>query len=602
MTGENSALDAARVAERLVSVDGLTCAQGALWWLQSDPRHSGATRLMRWTLATGPEAVTDPRFSVGGWLHAYGGGAFAATGHGIWVVGNDGALNIVGPDSGVPELVLTPRTADAAYGDLFAAGDFLLAVRGGEDGDAIVEVDLRTRAERVLVRAPGFLGAPRLHNGHLAYLKWDADRMPWDASCLLLAEHRPGRELGPSQPLAGGADESVVQPVWGPDGTLYFISDRTGWWNLYAWRDAAVRALAPMNSDCAPAPWEAGYQSYAFLTGGRTVLTVRQGARTQLVLREPDGTLKELCPELTSAKPYAASLGDQLAVIAAESVTTPAVWLISPGAGRTAAAATRLVGEDSPCAAKPPQRRVLARAGAPVDYLLHLPAEATRGPVPLLVRAHPGPTDSATERLDLTVQYFVGHGFAVADVDYRGSTGRGRAYRQALYGHWGTFDADDCQDVARALVDESTARAGAVFLTGASAGGYTALQAARRAGSPFAGVTAVSAITDPARWANSVPRFQRAHALALAGPAGAVEAKDIDLPVLMIHGTGDTVAPADDVRQLAAALREAGTDHETLFLDGAGHYLSEPSSRRAALEAELAFYRRLMSAQLRRRL
>jgi dipeptidyl aminopeptidase/acylaminoacyl peptidase len=346
-----------------------------------------------------------------------------------------------------------------------------------------------------------------------------------------------------------------------------------------------------MDRDCAPAPWEGGYQSYAFLPGGRIALTVHHGLRTSLAVLGSEGGTTCIRPDLTSLKPYLAALGQDLAVIASTPVTAPAVHLLDPVA-ETATTLSTPTRRPSPSAAVPALRTLHRDDTDQIHYLLHLPATSRPGAVPLLVRAHPGPTDDVPQRLDWTVQFFTSHGLAVAEVAYRGSTGQGRAFHQALHGHWGTYDVQDCADVARQLIAEGTADPGAVFVSGASAGGYTALQAACRPDSPFTAATATSAITDPARWSTTAPRFQRPHAAVLAGPAGAVRAEEIRAPILLIHGTSDSVAPVQDAQDLAAALALRGADHQTLFLEGVGHYLSAPDSLRRALETELAFYAR----------
>ncbi|QMU67119.1 S9 family peptidase [Streptacidiphilus sp. P02-A3a] len=596
---EQGPLDAAWVADKRISVDELDSAEGALWWLQSDSAHAGVTRLMRWTSATGAHAATPPSLPVGGWLHAYGGGNYAVDAQGIWVVGAaDSKIHHLDQVSGHTRVPAAED--DYLYGDLHAVDGRLLAVRGNDNGDEIIEINPHDHSVRTLVRSPGSLAAPRLHGRGLAYLEWDADRMPWDVSRLLLTEYHSDGELGPGKVLAGGPSESVVEPAWGPDGTLHFLSDRTGWWNLYHWYDEQPTALAPMPQDCASAPWEGGYQSYAFLPGGGIAMTIHHGLRSEVVVLECDSRITRPWPRLTSVKPYLATLGQHLAVIASTPVTAPAVLLADPV---TNTEAVRLSSNPTPSPpVSPPQFQTLERDGQQIRYLLHMPQvarppqspqqpqESQTVPLPLLVRAHPGPTDDVPQRLDWTVQFFTSRGFAVADVAYRGSTGQGRAFRQALHGHWGSYDVQDCADVAAHLVANDTARPGAVFLTGASAGGYTALQAACGAESPFTAVTATSAIIDPARWTTTAPRFQRPHAKILAGPAGAVRAEEIRLPVLLIHGTADTVAPVQEARDLAAALHERDASHQALFLDGVGHYLSAPESLRRALDAEADFY------------
>jgi dipeptidyl aminopeptidase/acylaminoacyl peptidase len=587
---EYGPLDAALVAAKRLSVDELSSSTGALWWLQSDPDQGGATHLMRWTLTTGAQQQSPPSLPIGGWLHAYGGGSYTVNQHEIWVIGaEDSKIHRIDQTTGRNQALATGD--DFLYGDLHTGDGRVLAVRGTDDGDEIVEIGPAGHRPRVLVRSPGFLGAPRLHGGRLAYLEWDADRMPWDSSRLLLADYHHRGELSPAKLLAGGPGESVVQPTWGPDGRLHFISDRSGWWNLYRWDDGRPHALVPMAQDCAPAPWEGGYQSYAFLRGRRIALTVHYGIRASLLILESDGRTTHPQPEATSVKPYLAVHGRHLAAITSTSLTTPSVVLLDP----TEQTGTRLSADPShpSLSVTAPQSRTLNRAGDQIHYLLHVPRTTGRGPVPLLVRAHPGPTDDIPQRLDWTVQFFTSGGFAVAEVAYRGSTGQGRAFRQALHGHWGTFDVQDCADVARHLVSAGTAAPDALFLTGASAGGYTALQAASRLDSPFTAVTATSAIFDPAHWSTTAPRFQRPHAAILAGTAGAVRAEEIRMPVLLIHGTADAIAPVQDAHNLADALHARGADHETLFLPGVDHYLSTPHSLRQALETELAFYARI---------
>ncbi|OKI06652.1 hypothetical protein AMK13_17800 [Streptomyces sp. CB02056] len=376
---------------------------------------------------------------------------------------------------------------------------------------------------------------------------------------------------------------------------MYFMSDRTGWWNLYRLRDDTVTAVLPTDADCAPAPWEAGYQSYGFAPDGTVVLTLLNGFSTELVAVDPTGSRRRLGPNLTSVKPYIAVDDGRLAVIGSTPSSAPGLWSLDLAAQADAPAVPISTG----CVPAPPWSPVppsmdTARGGdGRVSFLLHRPAE-TAAPVPLLVRAHPGPTDDVPLRLDWTTQFFVSHGFAVADVLYRGSTGRGRAFRRALHGHWGEYDVEDCAAVAEHLRSTGAALPGAMFISGASAGGYTALQAASRPG-PFAGATATSAIIDPARWELSVPEFQRPHSAVLRGPAGAVTPERIRCPVLVIHGTADTITSAKEAMQFAQDLAALGGGHDSLMLDGGDHYLSAPAAREQALRAELDFYRRLMS-------
>ncbi|MFD0396623.1 prolyl oligopeptidase family serine peptidase [Kitasatospora sp. NPDC127121] len=459
--------------------------------------------------------------------------------------------------------------------------------------DEIISVS-RAGHTRVLVRSRGFLGSPQLAAGTLAYVEWQRDQMPWDSTRLVLADIRSDI-VGPSRVVAGGLGESAVQPSWGPDGLLYFISDRTGWWNLYRLRDGVVEPVAPIDADCAPAPWEGGYQSYGFAADGTIVLTVMNGFTTELLAVDADGGRRQVGSNLTSVKPYVTVDGGLLAVVGSTASSPPAIWSVDLAA-RTDAQAFP-VGKASefpvPWTPIPPSVETIAGPGGPVRFLLHLPPGDTL-PGPLLVRAHPGPTDDVPLRLDWVTQYFVSHGFTVAEVLYRGSTGQGRAFRQSLHAHWGTYDVDDCAAVAEHLLTLGQATPGEVFISGASAGGYTALQAACRPG-PFVAATAISAIIDPALWELSVPAFQRPHAAALRGPAGAVKPEWVRCPVLVIHGSADTITSAEEAMHFAEELAGRGGEHDSLLLEGGDHYLSAPLAREQALRAELDFYRGIMS-------
>ncbi|ROR46486.1 S9 family peptidase [Kitasatospora cineracea] len=582
---ENDGLSAAEAARAAVTRDELVAAHGALWWLESDPDQGGGKRLVRSEPSGRAVPVTPSALPVGGSLHAYGGGNFAVAEDAVWFVGpGDGVF--FQPVDGDP--VVLEKGNGWAYGDLSLSPDGrLLAVRGNDGTDEIVAIAPDGQVE-VLVGSPDFLGHPRVAGGRLAFLEWDRHRMPWDGTRLVVT----GIGDSPSAAcrIAGGPAESVVQPVWGPDGELYFLSDRTGWWNLYRHRAAgAVEAVAPIEADCAPAPWEGGYRSYALSPAGDTVLTATDGITTELLVVDGAGQVSRIGANLSSVKPYVALLDDAVAVIGSTPTSAPAIWTadLDSRSGAVALPASAAEPLTGPRSGPPPVVRSVPGADGQVRYLLHLP-EAD-GPVPVLVRAHPGPTDGVPLRLDWSVQYFVSHGFAVAEPLYRGSTGRGRAFRQQLDGRWGELDVDDCAAVAEHLVAQGVARPDALFLSGASAGGYTTLQAACRPG-PFAAATAISAIIDPARWEQSVPAWQRPHAVALRGPAGAVRPERIRCPVLVIHGSKDTITSGEDAMEFGRALAARGAG-EVLLLDGGDHYLSDPRHRAAALAAELGFYR-----------
>ncbi|MET7710315.1 prolyl oligopeptidase family serine peptidase [Micromonospora sp. NPDC005413] len=379
---------------------------------------------------------------------------------------------------------------------------------------------------------------------------------------------------------------------------MYFVSDRSGWWNLYRWDGHRVEAVAPIAGECAAEPWELGYASYGFLDGGRIVVAVQEGPRHRLVIVEPDGTVRPVDLPFTSIKPYLAVRGATVALIGSSPTAAPQVALIDLADADPQVevlARSEHAGLDGARVSTPTELRVRVASGREVLALVYPPTGAAADwRAPMIVRAHPGPTASCLLRLDWQAQFFTSRGFAVVDVDYLGSTGYGRVYRESLYGRWGLDDVDDCAAVAVHLLSTGRAVPGQVFIRGASAGGYTALHAVAQDG-PFAAATAVSAIVDPDRWAQTVPRFQRAHAMRLRGGAGRVHAAAVQQPVLLIHGTADEVAVVEDVRELADELASLGMAPEVLLLADVGHYVASSRRAGAALEAELAHYRSVMA-------
>ncbi|UFN96791.1 prolyl oligopeptidase family serine peptidase [Micromonospora aurantiaca] len=398
--------------------------------------------------------------------------------------------------------------------------------------------------------------------------------------------------------LAGGPEESAVEPQWGPDGALYFVSDRSGWWNLYRWNGLEVKAVASIAGECAAEPWELGYASYGFLDDGRIVLVVQEGPRHRLIVIEPDGTVCPVDLPYTSIKPYLASRGTTVALIGSSPTVAPQVALVDLAEADPQVkvlARPEHAALDRARVSTPTELRVRVASGREVLALVYPPTgSAADWRAPVIVRAHPGPTASCLLRLDWQAQFFTSRGFAVVDVDYLGSTGYGRAFRESLYGRWGLDDVGDCSAVAVHLLSTGRAVPGQVFIRGASAGGYTALHAVAQDG-PFAAATVVSAIVDPDRWAQTVPRFQRAHAMRLRGGAGRVRAAAVQRPVLLIHGTADEVAVVEDVRELADELTSLGMAPEVLLFADVGHYVASSRRAGAALEAELGHYRSVMA-------
>ena len=324
---EHRAITADWAARQKVSLDELRAHAGALWWLQG--HHDGTTRLMRSAGTTVPVPVSPAGLSVGGWLHAYGGGAYALAADGtVWLVSDeDSGIRRLSPDGTCA--VVCPGDS-ACYGDLSISDAGLLAVRETQLGDEIVLIRDDGQDAQVLAASRGFLAAPRPRGRRLAFLEWDEGQMPWDASRLLVADIVTDGTAGHPQVIAGSGHESVTEPSWGPGGDLYYLSDHSGFWNLYRWDGDLHHPVAPIDRDCAPAPWEASYQSYAFLPGGDIAVIVHDGLSHHLALARDGQELRLLDIPLTSVKPCVAALGGRIAVIGADPAQQPAVMTVSP--------------------------------------------------------------------------------------------------------------------------------------------------------------------------------------------------------------------------------------------------------------------------------
>jgi dipeptidyl aminopeptidase/acylaminoacyl peptidase len=587
----------------VASVDAVQVAGEHVYWIEG--RASGDV-LVRSSGSAGGEDVLPPGVSVASYVHEYGGGAYLATGDALWFVRADDQQIWRTTPAGLRPVTVAPQHGEDRYADLrLSASGLLVAVRERHH-DGVVTNELvmlpanGSAAPWPVAQGWDFYSFPRPSPDRraLAWTTWRHPLMPWDGTWLWMAEIRNDGTLGAARHIAGGPEESVFQPGWSPGGVLHFVSDRRGWWDLYTClSDADVVSLVHLESaDLGTAQWEFGYSTYGFLDDDRIALLAHQGGATQLNIwdrRRSDVRAVEL--PYTSIKPYLAVHGRRVTMIGAAPDRMHAVIVadIDSGESRELTAAAGVApGWPAP---NPEVVDILARDGGRVYATLYRP-ELQKGPapVPVIVRAHPGPTSNAPLRLDPWVQFFAGHGFAVLDVDYRGSTGYGRTYRNALRGQWGVLDVFDCIDTVEAVGQDGSLDLTRVVISGASAGGYTALRAAMNT-TKFRAATVRSAIVDPAAWRTAAPKFQSHHADLLLGPISSWRDRSsfrpgitACCPILAFHGGQDTVTPLRQVRELVAAV---GEQISLVVFPDESHGLSRPENIEHATHAELAHYR-----------
>jgi dipeptidyl aminopeptidase/acylaminoacyl peptidase len=637
-----SPLAAADVAGAKVSLSDL-CSDGtALFWLESRPSEGGRTLVVR-ADARGMTDHSPDGVSIRSKVNEYGGGAlclvprrsagaFAYVGQSdqaVWLC--DGAA----ADGVTPRPLSAPPPAgvEHRHGGLSATadGEWVLAVREAHrEGSSrpvrsVVAFSTKAdvRCETTLLEGHDFFGTPRPHpaGGCLAVVAWDHPDMPWDASMVLLVpleraactEHRHHtlRASGPAERVAGGGTESVGQPAWARDGSLRFVSDRSGWWQPYrhSGRPGSVeepRRLTGVSAEFHGPDWVLGQQTMAEGADGALVTRMTAAGRDALVRLDADGNPGPLDQPCVSVAAVCAH-GEAFALIGSTPGVPSTIWLwhpltgarpVRPPAGVVLAPEDVAVGE--PFTMTGPE-------GSRVHGTLYRPTSGGPGgpagePPPLITWCHGGPTSSCQAGFDLTLQFFTTRGFAVACVDYAGSSGYGRAYRCALWGRWGVADSQDCLQAARFLAARGDVDAARMAIRGGSAGGMTALNALA-AGEGFGACVSWYGVTDLLGLAATTHDFESHYTDRLIGPlpgsrqlyeerSPVHRARSMRGSVLLLQGTEDPVVPPSQAETMREALAAAGTSCELEFFEGEGHGFRRADTLTACLEAELAFYLR----------
>jgi dipeptidyl aminopeptidase/acylaminoacyl peptidase len=555
--------------------------------------------------------VTPEGFSARTRVHEYGGGVYAVVAGDV-VFSNDADGRVYRQRVGVQPVPLTPepsRSRGLRYADFAATpdGGRIVCVRESHEGDgeAVNEIvafaaDGRGEAE-VIASGQDFYAAPRVSpdGRRLAWLSWDHPRMPWDGTELWTADvDGSGAEL-----VAGGADESIVQPAWSPDGRLHWVSDRSGWWNLY--REG--EPLYPAEAEFAMPLWVFGQATYAFLDDGRIACLWSSLGFPHLGMLDPEsGAMEELEPELlpTLRAARIRTNGRRLVYVGASPTRGAAVVAFDTRTSELSVVAR--ADQDEPDAGylSVPEPIEFESHGRRAHALFYPPNNCDFEPPagelpPLLVLIHGGPTSQTEPALDLRTQFWTSRGIAVVDVNYGGSTGYGRAYRELLRGEWGVVDLQDCTEAAVHLAREGLVDGDRLAIRGGSAGGYTTLCAlvftdAFDVGASYFGVADIEALLHEthkfeSRYEYALVPLEKAHD---RSPIHFVDR--ISAPVIVFQGLDDPVVPPAQAEQIVAALRERGIDHEYRAYEGEAHGFRKAETIIDSLAAELAFYGRVL--------
>ena len=648
-----SPIDGADVARKQVGLAFPVIDAAGVWWQESRPEEGGRIAVVR----QGPDGIKRDLLPAP-WnartrVHEYGGMSYLPLPDGF-VFANFGDQRLyrrgaAGAPAPPTPVALTPAPADDAA-DRFA--DFVLSPGGDEvwcvrerhraDGRitrAIVAVPLDgsgaadRAAIRVLVSGSDFYAypAPSPDGTRLAWICWDHPRMPWDGTELrvtALNGAAPVSDKSQQQLLMGCETESVLAPVWRDDRSLYVISDRSGWWNLYvADLLAFPRALCPREAEFAGPLWQLGLSPYAVLGDGRLAVTYGTG-ETRLGVLDPDsGRLTDLDLPYQVFVSGVSAAGQAIATIAggpAVAATVIGPEVPSSGGNPQVRELSRGAGSlpDPAYLPVPRAARLTGPSGSVVHAIVYPPANpAFRGPEgerpPYIVWVHGGPTSQVVPRLDLEKAFFTSRGIGIIDVNYGGSSGYGRAYRERLRGQWGVVDVADAMTAALALAESGEADGKRLGIRGGSAGGWTALAAVTsgigvlggpngsREGGVFAAVASYFGVADLRGFAAHTHDFESRYLDGLIGPLPEYDAlyaerapvghvNDATCPVLLLQGLDDPVVPPAQSESIAADLAAHGIPYAYITFEGESHGFRKAENIVASLEAELSFYGQIM--------
>ena len=604
-----SMLTGSAVALADVVVDGRD-----IYWSESRPQEGGRTAIVRRDAWGEITDVVPEGFNSRSRVHEYGGASYAV-GDGVVVSCSFEDQRVYRIESG-EATPITPPSTDR-YADFVFHGETVICVRerhgdGSEPVNSLVAFPLDGSGSPVVIaEGHDFFASPRVSPDglKLAWLSWDHPNMPWDGTELWSASLGADGALSETELIAGGAGESIFQPEWSADGVLHFVSDRTGWWNLYRTTGDEPEPLHTMDADFGVPQWGFGMRRYGFIESGR-IVTIYSDRGIDRIGVLDEGRLSPVSTPYEVIRPWLGISGNTLYVVTGNSVTPLAVVGINLDTDEVEVVRESIDIDVDPEMVSRPRTIEFATSDDATAHAFYYPPHNPRASAPeaerppLLVLSHGGPTGATTSVLDLGIQYWTTRGFAVVDVNYRGSTGYGRAYRNALRGQWGVADLDDCLNAARFLVDEGLVDVDRLAIRGGSAGGYTTLCALTfsdvfSAGSSYFGISDLTTFVDDthkfeSRYVDSLvgPYPEKAEIYEQRSPLQHLE--DLNCPVILLQGLDDKVVPPSQSEMVVAALESRGVPHAYLAFEGEGHGFRGASTIEQSLEAELYFFGRVL--------
>lgn len=619
-----------------IGLGGISLDGDDIYWMEGRPSEGGRNVIVRRTSDGKIADVTPPPFNVRTRVHEYGGGAFLVADRTVYF-------------SNFTDQRLYSQTIDSEPQPLTPAGDWryadgiidrernrLIYIRedhstGSEPVNTIVSINLDNGEDiQILAHGHDFYASPRLSpdNSQLCWISWNHPNMPWDGTELWVAEIKADGSLGEKQLVAGGVSESIFQPEWSRDGVLYFISDRSNWWNFYRWKPiqltsetnslkkwgGEIEPLCEMPAEFGLPQWVFGMLTYAFVSGNKIICTYTQQGIWHLA--SIDLKTKQLT---TIETPYTDISGikshdDRVVFLAGSPTESTAIVQLDLATNQLQV--LRRASEltiDSGYLSNPEPIEFPTENGQTAYAFFYPPknrdytAPAEEKP-PLVVKSHGGPTAATSSSFNLKIQYWTSRGFAVLDVNYGGSTGYGREYRQRLKDRWGIVDVDDCTNGAKYLAEKGLVDSQKMAIAGGSAGGYTTLCALTfrdvfKAGASYYGVSDLEAL------ATDTHKFESRYLDELIGPYP--ERQDLykqrspihfterlSCPVIFFQGLEDRVVPPNQAEMMVAAIKAKGLPVAYIAFEGEQHGFRRAENIKKTLDGEFYFYSRVFGFEL----
>jgi dipeptidyl aminopeptidase/acylaminoacyl peptidase len=596
-------------------------SQGSVYWVEFCPGDRPRYTILKRSTDGSVQTATPDAYSVRSRVHEYGGGAYDVHLDSICFV-NEVDQRIYLRRGAEHPRPLTPASSRLRYADLAFSPDGLSLVAVSEEHVSEHEV-----VNRIVLIAVGHESIPSpLAEGEdfyasarfspdgtqLAWLSWNHPNMPWDGTLLWCASFKDGRLSEPRQ-IAGGPDESIYQPTWSPAGELFFVSDRSGWWNIYRTAGADIDHVLPMQAEFGQPAWLFGFTNFTFLSNGDLVAVFKEQGTPAIGRIAPrTGKLRRYETGYTAfeSPSIAADDEDHVWFLAGSPALEPGLIKMNPDTG-TLERIHPQPRQEVPDGYIPiPEQIAFDSASGRTAYgYLYLPLNPSfRAPSgeqpPLIVTAHGGPISCARPFFDPEILFWTSRGFAYFDVDYAGSTGYGTSYRRALNGQWGVADIEDCVHGARSLADRGLVDQSKLLIRGGSAGGFVAL-AALTFFDDFAAGASYYGIGDLLSLTRHFHKFEARTMDRLIGPLPGAEAKyrarsplhnleHFDKPVILLQGLEDKVVPPSQSDAFAAALDQKRIPFAYLKFEGEGHGFTKAETVITALKAELGFYLRVL--------